>query len=169
MLFTVTCVLSVIGYKYNKSISRSWDKYCAVVRMYKTRYPDMYKVTANLKAIELIIRTKLLLFYQWMTSLNCSSFYLTKYVMGGQYYFHVIKIKKGPGKNIEYGFIDNIDRTELIQRLAGINCDFSGQPDILFEFGNSIRYKIDNQDEIQMEKLGNEDIKKENLKKIFNF
>ena len=161
-----TCYTAIF---YRTRMTQSCKKYRSVVRSYQSRYPDMYLLSACIKAFMLIMKCKWISFYQSMTSVSLPNCMIVKYVIGGEYHYHMIPTKRGPRDHIEYGYIDEIQRTDFIQHLAGPRSDFYGHPECLSELGNRIRYKITNQDEKIIEKVGDELQKKENLKKILNF
>jgi hypothetical protein len=156
-------------WKYKNTISLKCKKYKSLVRSYREQDPTMYFITACIKAFMLIIHCSLLSFYQSHTSITIPNYVLVKYVWGGKYYNHTIPIRKGPKPELEYGYIDHIPMTEVIGQLSGLQRDFSGHPEMLLEFGNHIRYKFADRDEIILSNTGNENEKKENLKKLKTF
>lgn len=170
-LFTGGFILGIgVGvYKYFNKITTAYRKYNKLVSTFQYRYPDMWLVMAYIKALKLILYTKWILFYQYMTSVTLQQVTIVKYVIGGNYEYHLIKHRKGPRKHIEYAYIDEIPYTELVQSLAGIHNDFSGNHEWLLELGNCVRYKFYDEEEIKIEKMGNELIKKDNLKKMMKF
>ena len=165
----LTLITLGVGVYYRTSIKKDWNKYQSLVRSYRTQYPDMTVMFAYIKAILLILKCKWINMYQSYTSVVCSDYIILKYVTGGKYQCCIIPIKRGPKPQLEYGYIDQVNKTELINQLSGMDHDFSSHPDFLLELGNHIRYKFLDQEEMILEKKGNENKKQENLKKIENF
>ena len=168
-ILAVGVMVISLGLYYRKSLTTDFNKYKTVVNTYRTQYPDMNRVVAYIKAILLILKCKWIMTYQSYTSVSIPNYTLVKYVTGGKYQCCVIPIQRGPKPQLEYGYIDHVPMTELFQVLCGIDHMFSGHSTFLLELGNHIRYKFSDQDEIVLEKEGNENKKKENLKKINNF
>lgn len=162
-------ISSCLGVYYSTSIKKDWNKYQSLVRSYRIQYPDMNFITAYIKAFLLIIKCKWIIMYQSYTSIVFSDYIVVKYVTGGKYQCCIIPIKRGPKPQLEYGYIDQVNKTDIINRLSGMNHDFSTHPEFLLELGNHIRYKFMDQEEMILEKRGNEIKKQENLKKIENF
>jgi hypothetical protein len=169
LLTGLTLISLGVGFYYRHSINKDWNKYQSLVRSYQTQYPDMNLINAYIKALILIIKCKWIIIYQSYTSIVFPDYIVLKYVTGGKYQCCIIPIKRGPKPQLEYGYIDHVNNTELINQLSGIDHDFSSHPEFLLGLGNHIRYKFIDQDEIILEKKGNENKKQENLKKINNF
>jgi hypothetical protein len=122
------------------------------------------------KAFYLVSKCTVIDLYQSYTSFYTRKFTFIKYIHGGNLYVSIISNKTGPKPTLEYGYIDEIRQDEIILMLSGINRDFSGVPDSLLEFGNTIRYKYSDQEEIKIiskNQSGSENEKKlENIKKF---
>ncbi len=170
-MLTILCsiLLISIGWKYRNTISKKYTNYMKIVKSYQDQNPSKMKINAYWKALLLVIKCTLIVYYQTKTSVAIPGYTIIKYVIGGQYYSHIIPIKRGPKPELEYGYIDGIVMTELITKLSGIQRDFNGHPEILCTFGNHIRYKFYGEEEKVIVKTGNEMEKKENLHKILNF
>ena len=170
ILLTGLTLISVgVGFYYRHSIKKDWNKYQSVVRSYRTQYPDMKLITAYIKALLLILKCKWIVVYQSYTSIVFTDYIVLKYVTGGKYQCCIIPISRGPKPQLEYGYIDHVNKTDLINQLSGMDHDFSSHPEFLLELGNHIRYRFMDQEEMILEKMGTENKKQENFKKMENF
>ena len=149
-------------------ISTKLSKLKSVAKGYKERDPSQSWFMSYGKALVLIFKCKCIDIYNSFTSINTKRFTFVKYIQGGNVCLAIIPNKNGPKPHLEYGYIDDVRVDELIKILSGSNRDFSGQKNALFEFGNTIRYKFSDEDEVNMiNPSGSENSKKsENLKKI---
>jgi len=135
-------------------------------------YKEDFFLMALYKSICISIKCFLIDLYHYYTSFRSSRFLFVKYIYGGNINIQIISNRPGPKTYLEYGFIDEVRMDEVVSMLAGNNRNFSGHPESLFEFGNRIRYKFFDENEVIMESLSKgSDFKqkhKENIKKIKN-
>ena len=146
-------------------------KFKSLVSSFRNKEPKMYFIIAVIKAFMLICKCFCVDLYHSMTSFHTNKYLFIKYVHGGNTHLKISPVKNGPKKSLEYGYIDNVRNDDLLIILAGQQRDFSDCRDALFEFGNEIRYKFMDEDEICMKNEGiDSHLKKnkitENLKKI---
>jgi len=124
------------------------------------------------KALYLVGKCEVIDLYQSYTSFYTKRYTFIKYIHGGNVYFSIIPNKTGPKPNLEYAYIDDVRQDQFVSILSGMNRNFSGAPESLLEFGDIIRYKYSDQDEIiitSKNQSGSEKSKKmENTKKIKN-
>jgi hypothetical protein len=91
-----------------------------------------------------------------------------KTVVGGSVQVIPIKIKSGPKRVLEYAYFDGERKDELFLLLSGPNRDFNQLEEVLFMFGEEIRYKFMNRSEITIRSQNGSELSKELEKKIFS-
>ena len=155
---------------YQKEIRVKAKKFHSIAKNYKYQTRENWLICYG-KSAYLVGKCGLIDFYNSCTAIYTKRFIFVKYIHGGNIYISIIPNKFGPKTNLEYGYIDEIRNDELLSTLAGMHRNFSGYHDALFDFGNTIRYKYEGQDEIILQNPnvlgGSENEKKnDNLKKI---
>jgi len=152
---------------YRKPILKRIDKLNQLAKNFKNRNPSETWLFSYLKSLYLVLKCGLFDLYHVMTSFRTDKFTFIKYIQGGNICISIVKNKSGPKKNLEYGYINEIRMDEFILMMSGPNRDFYGCKEALLEFGNIIRYKFDQDDEVILNQYeGSENKKKENYKKI---
>ena len=163
-MLLLTCVVILL---YINPILKKIKKFHQLAKNFQNRNQSNYWVVSYLKSFYLICHCGLLDLYHIMTSFRTEKFTFIKYIQGGKICISIIDNKSGPKKNLEYGYIDQIPMDDLILMMAGPNRDFYGHKEALLEFGNHIRYKFDEDDEVILNQYdGSENKKKENYNKI---
>ena len=164
-------LLATVCY-YRKFLKRKYDKFCQLVRNYRKEEPHTYYLTSLYKSFYLVLKCACVDTYHYFTSVRLSNFIFIKHIHGGNTHVCIIPIVNGPKTGLEYAYIDEVRQDDFVSYLYGVNKDFSNCPECLLEFGNKIRYKFYDKEEMTLiEGNENEDKNKkkhENLKKIKN-
>ncbi len=164
----IAILATLYTFYHRKYISSKLSKLKSVAQGYKDRNPSHSWLFSYGKALFLVAKCACIDIYHSMTSFHTRRFTFVKYIQGGNICIAIIPNKNGPKSNLEYGYIDDVRMDELITFLSGAHRDFSGQPNALLEFGDKIRYKFENSEEVNIiNSSGSENLKKdENCKKI---
>jgi len=161
----LTIICSHIVY-YKSFYYKKIQKFSNLMDQYIYEDPDISYYNAFYKSINLVIKTNYYDLYQSYTSFKTKKYIFTKIFYGGNKTIIITPITTGPKKNLEYGYIDNKRMDNFFTFLLGINKDFSGYNKVLLEFGNEIRYKFMDEEEIKLSEKGNIEKKIENLHSI---
>lgn len=164
----IAILATLYTFYHRKYISLKFSKLKSIAQGYKNTNPSHSWFFSYGKALFLVGKCACIDIYHSMTSFHTKRYTFVKYIQGGNICVAIIPNKNGPKSNLEYGYIDDVRMDELITLLAGTQRDFSGHPNALLEFGNKIRYKFEDKDEVNITNLsGSENLKKdENCKKI---
>jgi hypothetical protein len=166
MLFVlaVTCVALYLKREWIQKKSNNFSK---LIRSFK----DESRLVAFYKSTCIIIKCFFIDLYHSFTSYRTSRFLFVKHVMGGNVSIVILPIQNGPKASLEYAFIDGKRMDEIVSVLAGPHRDFSGYPESLLEFGNHIRFKFSEHEEVILERSDFDEKNKKNadhLQKIKN-
>jgi hypothetical protein len=101
-------------------------------------------------AFRLVYRQRQYDHYSEISSVRHNNTVFVKVIVGGSPQIVTIRVKNGPKPVLEYAFFDNKRNDKLFLLLSGPNRDFNDSPEVLFLFGNEIRYKFMNRHEIAM-------------------
>jgi len=173
LLFTLSLVSLLLGVYHRKNLKKRYDKFFQLVRNYRLEEPHTYYVQSLYKSFYLGMKCALVDLYHYLTSVRLKNFIFVKYVHGGKLHMSIIPIVPGPKKELEYAYIDEVRNDAFISSLYGMNKNFSNCPESLLEFGNCIRYKFYDANEIVLRDTGieneeNNKKKSDHLQKIKN-
>jgi hypothetical protein len=146
--YIVLGLCACIGYYYKDTIIRKSKKLNQLITNYKREEPNKWYIYYVTKSLKLILKCTYIDLINYLMTVRFKKYICIPFMYGGNLVMTVIRVNSGPKKDIEYGYIDEIREDELISCLAGVNRDFSGYPESLLEFGNTIRYKFFGEDEV---------------------
>ncbi len=168
MLFVLAIAsVACLIYLKREVLQKKADNFSKLVRSFKN---ESYGV-ALYKSTCIIIKCFFIDLYHSFTSYRASRFLFVKHFMGGNLSIVILPIHNGPKVSLEYAYIEGKRMDELVTMLAGPNRDFSGYPESLLEFGNHVRFKFAEQEEVILERSDFDEKNKKNsdhLQKIKN-
>ena len=163
MLFTLSIITIFTGIYHYKLLKKKYDKFFQLVRNYRREEPQTYYIQSLYKSFYLGMKCAIIDLYHYLTSVRLKNFIFIKHIHGGKLHISIIPIVNGPKKDLEYAYIDEVRSDAFVSDLYGINKNFSNCPESLLEFGNCIRYKFYDANEIIIRDTGIEN--EENNKK----
>lgn len=133
---------------YTNYVKTKLGKFRRLVNGYRDQGYSLWK--SLYYSFRLLYKRQQLETYSASSTVREKNTLFIKTIVGGTVEIIPYRVKSGPKPVLEYAYFDEVRKDHLFNLVSGPNRDFNGINDVLFMFGEEIRYKYVNQPEIFM-------------------